>query len=139
MNNYLLDTTVIIDYLRGRQEIVKLLKGLFSEGSSLGCCPINITEVYAGTKEKEKDITREFLNSLEYHQLTKEIAEEAGKYERSYREKGVTLSLPDVIIASIVIYINLILLTDNTKHYPLPKLKLQSPKTLLKVKRISSK
>ena len=127
MANYLLDTTVIIDYLRGREEIVRLIKRLFSQGSSLGCCPVNIIEVYAGMKSKEEEITEEFLNSLEYYELTKDIAEEAGKYKRSYQKKGVTLSLPDVVIATIVIHNNLILLTDNSRHYPIPGLKLKLP------------
>jgi len=57
MTNYLLDTTVIIDYLRGRPEVVGLIKRLFAEGSSLGCCPINIIEVYAGMRKKEREGT----------------------------------------------------------------------------------
>ena len=51
MANYLLDTTVIIDYLRGKEKAVKLLNKLSSEGSLLGCCPINIIEVYTGMRE----------------------------------------------------------------------------------------
>jgi len=132
MVNYLLDTTIIIDYLRGKQKIVKLLKKLFSEGSLLSCCSINIIEVYAGMKEKEEEITREFLNSLEYYYLTKDIAEKAGRYKGNYQKKGVTLYLPDVAIATIAIRNNLTLLTDNIKHYPMPELKLRLPEALLK-------
>ncbi len=128
MANYLLDTTVIIDYLRGREKAVKLLNKLSSEGALLGCCPINIIEVYTGMREKEREVTEEFLDSLEYYELTKEIKKQAGEYKRSYRRKGITLSLPDVAIASIAIANDLILLSDNSKHYPMPELKLQEPK-----------
>ena len=77
MAKYLLDTTVMIDYLRGKDEVVELLRKLFFEGSSLGCCPVNVIEIYAGMKEKERKITEEFIDSLENYELTKEIAKRA--------------------------------------------------------------
>ncbi|MEA1964400.1 MAG: PIN domain-containing protein [Candidatus Aerophobetes bacterium] len=132
MVNYLLDTTIIIDYLRGKQKIVKLLKKIFSEGSLLSCCSINIIEVYAGMKEKEEEITKEFLNNLEYYYLTKDIAEKTGRYKGNYQKKGVTLSLPDAAIVTIAIHNNLTLLTDNVKQYPMPELKLRLPEALSK-------
>lgn len=123
MANYLLDTTVIIDYLRGKKEKVELVKKLVFKGAALGCCAINITEVYAGMKEKERTVTEEFLDSLEYYEISKEIAKKAGEYKRFYQKKGTTLSLSDVTIAAVAIYKNLILLTDNPKDYPLPGIK----------------
>jgi len=125
MANYLLDTTVIIDYLRGKKEKVKFIKKLASQGLLLGCCLINIIEVYAGMREKEREATEEILDSLEYYEVTKEIAKEAGEYKRVYREKGVTLSLPDVTIAAVAISNNLTLVTHNPKHYPMPEISLQ--------------
>ncbi len=125
MADYFLDTTVLIDYLRGKKETVKFLRKLASEGSLLGCCLINITEVYAGMREAERELTGRFLDSLEYYEATKELAEKAGEYKRAYQEKGFILSVPDVIIAAVVISNNLTLLTDNTKHYPMPEINLQ--------------
>lgn len=126
MPNYLLDTTVIIDYLRGEPKIVDLVRKLFSDGSSLGCCPINIIEVYAGMKPKEKPITEQFIDNLEPYELTPNIAKRAGTYKREYQQKGITLCLPDVAIASVAVSNDLILLTDNPRHYPMPELRLQS-------------
>jgi len=132
MAKYLLDTTVIIDYLRGKDKIVKLIRKLFFEGSLLGCCPINIIEVYAGMKEKEREVTEEFIDSLENYELTKEIAKQAGEYKKKYQREGISLSLPDVAIAGIAVANDLILLTDNQKHYPMPKLKIYLPEQLWK-------
>jgi predicted nucleic acid-binding protein len=125
MADYLLDTTVIIDYLRGENRKVKFIKKLASEGSLLGCCLVNIIEVYAGMREREREATEEILDSLEYYEVTKEIAKKAGQYKRVYREKGVTLSLPDVIIAALAISNNLTLVTDNLRHYPMPELNIK--------------
>ena len=122
MANYLLDTTVIIDCLRGRKEVVEFLTELASEGLIVGCCAINIAEVYAGMKENERQVTRRFLDSLEYYEVTRNLAELAGGYKREYAGKGITLSLSDVIIAAVAISHNLILVTDNLRHYPMPEL-----------------
>lgn len=126
MASYLLDTTVIVNYLRGKPATVRLVKRIFAEGSSLGCCPINIIEVCAGALEKEKEATRQFLDSLEYYELTKETAMMAGEYKRYYQKKGTTLSLPDVAIAAVAIANDLTLLTDNRKHYPMTELNVQA-------------
>ena len=125
MANYLLDTTVIIDYLRGENKKVEFIKKLASEGALLGCCLVNIIEVYAGMREKEREATEEILDSLEYYEVTKGIARKAGQYKRVYREKGVTLPLPDVIIAAVASSYDLVLVTDNPKHYPMPELNLE--------------
>ena len=122
MANYLLDTTVIIDCLRGRKEVVEFLTELASEGLIVGCCAINIAEVYAGMRENERQVTRRFLDSLEYYEVTRNLAELAGGYKREYAGKGITLSLSDVIIAAVAISHNLILVTDNLRHYPMPEL-----------------
>ena len=122
MANYLLDTTVIIDCLRGRKETVGFLTRIASEGSVVGCCAVNIAEVYAGMREHEGELTRKFLDSLEYYEVTRNLAELAGMYKRAYAGKGVTLSLSDVIIAAVGISNNLTLVTDNSRHYPMPEL-----------------
>jgi len=122
MPAYLLDTSVLIDYLRGKKETVTLLTKLFQEGSSLGFSPINIIEVLAGMKEHEEKITRSFLDSLEYYELTKDIADQAGEYKRTHQKKGIVLSVPDVAIAATAIIYNLTLITGNPKHYPMPEL-----------------
>jgi len=120
--NYLLDTTVIIDCLRGRKETVDFLTKIASEGSVGGCCAINIAEVYAGMRKNEREVTKKFLDSLEYYEVTRNLAELAGMYKRAYAGKGVTLSLSDVMIAAVVISNNLTLVTDNLRHYPMPEL-----------------
>jgi predicted nucleic acid-binding protein len=76
-------------------------------------------------REREREAPEEILDSLEYCEVTKEIAKKAGQYKRVYREKGVTISLPDLIIATVAISNNLVLITDNPRHYPMPELSLQ--------------
>ena len=124
MANYLLDSTIIIDCLRGKKGRDELLKKLVLEGSTLGCCSVNVVEVYTGMKDKEKEKTTYLLNSFEYYNITREIATLAGEYRRNYQKKGKILSVSDVLIAAVAISHNLILITDNRKHYPMPEIKI---------------
>lgn len=123
MADYLLDTMVIIDFLRGHSGRSELLTGLASRDNMLGCCCINVSEVYAGMKEKERMRTEELINSLKYFMVGMDTARLAGIYQGYYAKKGITLSTSDVIIAAVAIENNLILVTDNKRHFPMPELK----------------
>lgn len=131
-DKYLLDTTAIIDYLNGRKHVVSLIKDLAYRGYILACCCINIAEVYRGLKEKEKKAASKLIESLEYFEVSREIARQAGEYQCQYVQQGKTLSTSDVIIAATAIAKKAILLTANVSHYPMSELKLQELPTTLK-------
>ena len=118
MPDYLLDTTAIIDYLRDKSGVPELLGKFCEEGGLLCCSPVNIVEVYAGMKDKEKTATDELLNSFECCEISREIANLAGELKRKYLKKGITLSTSDVLIAATAIKKHLILVTNNVKHFP---------------------
>ncbi len=126
MPDYLLDTTAIIDYLRDKSGVPELLEKFCMEGGLLCCSPVNIVEVYAGMKEKEKTVTDEFLNSLECHDINREIANLAGELKSKYSKKGITLSTSDVLIAATAIKKHLILVTNNVRHFPIEGLMMHS-------------
>ena len=76
-------------------------------------------------KEKEKEKTDRFIESLYYFEVTKEIAKLAGELRRKYVKKGKTLATTDVIIAATAITYDLTLVTKNVKHYPFLQLKME--------------
>ncbi len=117
---YLLDTTVLIDYLKGCDDVVDKIKGLAKSGAILGCCCVNITELYRGLREKEKAGADKLISHLHYFEITPKIARTAGEYQNEYAKKGITLSLADVIIGTVAFANKAILLTANIKHYPMP-------------------
>jgi len=122
MATFLLDTSVIIDTLNGKRDRGALLKQLLDEGSILACCPINVTEVYAGLRANEETRTLNFLQSLKYYPVIWPIARLAGELKRDYSRKGVTLATTDATIAAVALHHQLTLLTDNLKHYPMKEL-----------------
>jgi tRNA(fMet)-specific endonuclease VapC len=124
MATVLLDTSVIFDHLNGRNGRTEFLSDLIEQGYSLGCCPVNFTEVYAGLRPGEEVLTRRFLDSLEFFPVTAGVAARAGLLRRDWRQKGHTLSYTDVTIAAVALAYDLPLLTDNQRHFPMPELKL---------------
>ena len=124
MATFLLDTSVIIDALNNKRNRHALLLQLLNEGHALGCCPINITEVYAGMRPKEESATGNFLQSLQLYPISWPVAKLAGELKRSYNRKGRTLNLGDVIIAATALHNALTLLTDNVKDFPMRELSL---------------
>jgi predicted nucleic acid-binding protein len=124
MATFLLDTCVIIDALNDKRGRPALLLDLVKSGHLLVCCPINITEVYAGMRPKEETATEEFFASLQHVPIAPSAARLAGELKRDYALKGTTLNLGDVIIAAVAIHNKLTLLTDNTKDFPMADLSL---------------
>jgi len=125
MAKYLLDTTIIIDHLRGNKKVNSRLEKIGQRGDIAGCCCVNIAETYAGMREKEKEKTDRFIESLYYFEVTKEIARLAGELRQKYVKRGKTLAATDVIIAATAITYGLTLLTKNVKHYPFPELEIE--------------
>ena len=124
MSAFLLDTSVIIDTINGKRNRGQLLKELLHQGHLLACCPINVTEVYAGLRAHEETRTLNLLESLQYYPITWPIARLAGELQRDYGRKGTSLATTDVTIAAVALYHQLTLITDNLKHYPMKGLTL---------------
>lgn len=119
---YLLDTTVLVDVLRGKQGRRKLLADLIRAGHTLATGAINIAEVYAGMRPAEAQATSEFLSDLDCFPVSVAIAQRAGTLKYAAPRRGKTLALADMLIASTALEHNCILLTDNRKDFPLPEL-----------------
>ena len=126
MATYLLDTSVIIDTLNGKQNRDEILKELLRQGHLLACCSINVTEVYAGLRSHEETRTRGLLESLQYFPISWLVARLAGLLKRDYARKGISLATTDATIAAIAIHHQLTLITDNLKHYPMKELSIYS-------------
>jgi len=120
----LLDSSVLIDALNHRKGRHAFLGELVSRNERLACCAITVAEIYAGMKPKEARDTAELLASLEYFETTRTVAQRAGTLKSAWAAKGVTLSLPDALIAAVAIEYDLVLATENRKDFPMPDLRL---------------
>ena len=125
MAEYLLDTTIIIDHLKGDKKANTYLEKIGQRGDIAGCCCINIAEIYSSMLEKEAEKTNRLINSLYYYEVTREISKAAGKLRQKYFKTGITLATTDVIIGATALIYNLILVTKNIKHYPFPEIEIK--------------
>jgi predicted nucleic acid-binding protein len=122
VSDYLADTTVLIDYLRGREHVRDRLRGLVAAGHRLCCCDVTICELYTGMRPHERQGTERFLSGFHYLPTSRAIAERTGMWCYESRQVGVTLGLADAFIAVTAQAHGAILLTANARHFPLPDL-----------------
>jgi predicted nucleic acid-binding protein len=124
MQRLLLDSCIVIDVLRARQDRHIWLAAQATAGHELHCSVLTITEVLAGMRPHEQPRTLALLANLTSLDVTYSIAEHAGLLAQQWRSRGVTLSLPDTTIAATAIAHGLMLVTDNHKDFPMPELTL---------------
>ena len=114
MNGYLIDSDILIDYLRGQERArVFLLEA--SRETVLWISIISVVEIYSG-KEMENLIKAnrvdEFLSNFEIVWLSPSVARRAGELRRNYQGP-----FADMIIAASALEYNLGLATRNIKHF----------------------
>ena len=120
MRNLLVDTDILIDFLRGKTAAKEFLMSALPDGV-IYCSTITVAEIYAGMKDPEREKTSRLIDSLNVVDVTREIAEKAGKYKRDI--KAQALELDDCLIAATSFALRAVLATGNGKHYPMPDIK----------------
>ena len=125
----LLDTDVVIDFLRKREYALKLLDDWSCKGL-LAISTITHLEVYQGIKTGEEETTNAFLDGLTTIGVDIPIARRAGKLLGDLRDKGITIGIADTLIAATAFELTVPLLTNNVEHYPFKELKVVRAKKL---------
>lgn len=118
MKNYLIDTDIIIWYLRGREKEINLLKKISGQGNLL-LSVVTITEVRAGLTTNPANIISRLKDIFRIIEITESIAVVAGEYKQKYR-----LDIADMLIAATAVVTDSKLVTYNKKHFPMRELKL---------------
>lgn len=120
----LLDTTVLIDALRGRPaaERVRALRGT---GQTPWICAINVEEVLRGSRDEEEKAVKRFLMGLRIAPLGRAEGELAGRWRRDHARKGITLSQADCLIAAAALGVDARLATGNPKHFPMAEVEVE--------------
>lgn len=126
MAEILLDSDVIIAWLRGHAPFTELMPRLLEDGNVLTWTPVSIAEIFAGARKGEEAHLENLFLVLEALPLSAEIGRKAGDYLNAYsRSHGVELG--DALIAAASYLSKIPLWTLNKKHYPMKGLSLFSP------------
>lgn len=118
MTPALVDTSVLIDFLRGDERAAELLERERAQGP-LHASEITRLEVLAGMRRTEEVATRTLLRTLRWHPVDRDIAEEAGALGRRWLPSHHTIDAADLAIAATAIRTDRTLLTRNVKHFPM--------------------
>ena len=112
----LLDTDVLIDYLRDRPEAISYVENLTGE---LMISAATVAELYAGVREgTERTKLETFLKVFHAVPIDDEIARQGGLYRRDYKKSHST-GLNDALIAATAELLQVPLVTLNKKHFPM--------------------
>ncbi len=129
--SYLLDSDVLVWFLRGREDTVALLREL-KKSAVPGYSALSVLEVMGWVKKHEEKETQEFLQSLELCPFDGKAAFLAAHYLREYRAKGKTLDPVDAGVAATCVVNNLTLVTYNIKDFPMQELEVYPLKGIRK-------
>ena len=115
---FLLDTDVLVDFLRGYGKAVAFIN---AQSSRVILSSIVVAELYAGVKgDAEQAALENFISLFRIVPVSAEIAKAGGLYKRDYG-KSHGVGLADAILAATAVAENAVLKTLNTKHYPMLK------------------
>jgi len=116
---------VIIWVLRGRAETVSLVRE-FAKIGVPACSPLSVLEVLIGARPEEQESTRELLGSFQTIPVDFAIGELAARYVRDHQDRGRP-DFVDAVIAATAVVHDLVLVTYNRRHFPMPEIRLLSP------------
>ncbi len=113
-----LDTTVLIDYLRGRPAVARV-NALLDRGDALCTTPINVEEVVRGLRPAEIPAVDDLFDGLRIVPVGLTEGRLAGEWRRRFAAQGVTLSQADCLIAAAAFSTAAVLATGNPRHFPM--------------------
>jgi predicted nucleic acid-binding protein len=114
----LLDTDVLVDFLRGHNKAVAFIN---THSDRIILSSIVVAELYAGAKgDKEQVALDNLISIFRVVPVSIDIAKIGGLYKRDYG-KSHGVGLADAIIAATAEVENAELKTLNIKHYPMLK------------------
>lgn len=111
----LVDTDVLIWYMRGNQKAKKVI----DKGGAFYISSVNYMELLQGIRNREElGSLRHFLNQrqIQMVHVSEEISQKALNYMEEYA-LGHNLRMADAMIAATALILGVTLVTANSKHY----------------------
>lgn len=118
LNKCLIDTDVIIQWLRGIQDVQEKIEGFVGNGVVLMWTPIQIAEIFAGMRKGEEQLISNLFLILDSLFINEDIGKKAGEYLSKY-SKSHSLEIADALTAATAFHFKLPLWTFNSKHFPM--------------------
>jgi predicted nucleic acid-binding protein len=115
----LLDSTVLIDFLRGAEHI---RARLVSRPGAFLTSAIVVDQVLRGIRSGEATATHRLIDGLDVVSVRQLEAVLAARWRREFAREGVTLDQADCLIAACAVTHGVTLATANIKDFPMAEL-----------------
>lgn len=122
MTRYLLDTSVLIDFSKGRQPASARILKMIESGDEVGTCSVVMAEFYAGLVPQQRPRWDEFFDALRFWGESRDVGRQAGTWRYEFARQGTPLATTDWLIAAVANQRDAIVVTNNVKDYPMPEL-----------------
>jgi predicted nucleic acid-binding protein len=119
MSRYVLDTTVVIDFSKGREPVYSQLTALLQSHDEVGVCAVTLAEFYAGLPISTHPHWDAFFDPLEYWHISAGAAAWAGIYRYTLAHQGIQIATMDALLTAVASEVNGILVTSNRKAFPM--------------------
>lgn len=124
MSRLLLDSTVLIDALRGRPAAERL-RSLRRVRVEPWVTSVSIEEIWRGLKPDEEPMARRLVQALRLAPLGAAEGQRAGRWRREYAASGITLHQADCLVAAAAVGVGAALATANISDFPMPEIEVQ--------------
>lgn len=114
----LLDSTVLIDFLRGRPAVQRV-RQLRAAGDVPGTTAINVEEIVRGLRAGEHVAARQLFDGLVIVPIRESEGWQAGLWRRESAASGVMLWQADCLMAAAARRLGAVLATGNPKDFPM--------------------
>lgn len=112
----LLDTTILIDVLRGNAKAVDFLNSLTEPPISSEICRV---ELLQGLREHEFGAAHALIDLIEWYPVFEPVTTLAGELGRRWRPSHSGIDTADLIIAATTQLTKARLATLNVRHFPM--------------------
>ena len=115
------DTSVLIDHLRGDARATRLLRDVVGAGDELWSVTPARTEILAGARPGELSAIERLFDQIRWLDVTKDVADAGGRLAAQYLRSHSGVDTVDYLIAAGVERLGARLLTLNVRHFPMLK------------------
>lgn len=127
LSRYLLDSTVLIAHIRGKETVVEHLLHLVQEGHTIGTSCVNVAEVERGLRPPERGPAAALFDRLAFFVTSREAARRAGRYQAEHARRGRTIHTADALIAGTARAHGAIVMTHNLDDFPMRDVRVEAP------------
>lgn len=120
---YLIDSDILINFLKGKENAIKILGRL--KPNQRNTSVICIGEILEGLSENKVKQFQKLTNLLNICEVNLKTVVKFSEIRRGLRKKGNLIDNFDLLIASTCLVLDLTLITNNLSHFKrIPNLKL---------------